>query len=72
MYYLNVLTSELQERGKGGFWEIHGHYVVLIPFEELPSSSGLVQAVVQSPHLFHIHIFEGRERQFNHSWSIHR
>ena len=58
MNCLNVLTSGLQKKGERGFWEILGCHVVLIPFEELPSSSGLVQAVIQSPHLFHIYIFK--------------
>ena len=72
MNCLNILTSKLQEEGEGGLWEILSHHVVFIPFEELPSSSGLVQAVIQSPRLFHIHIFEGQERQFDYGWSSHR
>ena len=74
MNCLNVLTSKLhlQEEGEGGFWEILSRHIVLIPFKKLPSSSGLVQAVIQSPHLLHIHIFESQERQFDHGWSSYR
>ena len=59
MNCLDVLTGVLQEEGEGGFWEVLSRHVVLIPFKELPRSSSLVQAVIQSPCLFHIHIFEG-------------
>ena len=59
---LNVLTSGLQKGRKGCFWEFLGCHIVLIPFEELPSSSGLVQAVIQSPHLLHVYVLESPER----------
>ena len=72
MNWLDVLTGVLQEEGEGGFWEVLGRHVVLIPFEELPSLSSLVQVVIRSPCLFHIHIFKGRERQFDHGQSSHR
>ena len=59
MNHLDVLASGMQKEGERGFWEFLGRHVVFIPFKEFPSLSGLVQAVVQSPCLFHIHIFEG-------------
>ena len=71
MNRLDVLASGMQKEGERGFWELLGRHIVFIPFEEFPSSSGLVQAVVQSPRLFHIHIFESQERQFDHGWSSH-
>ena len=71
MNHLDVLASGVQKEGERGLWEFFSHHVVFIPFEEFPSSSCLVQTVVQSPHLFHIHIFEGREREFDHGWGSH-
>ena len=56
---LNVLTSGLQKGRKGCFWEFLGCHVVLIPFEELPSLSGLVQAVIQSPRLLFLKVDRG-------------
>ena len=71
MNRLDVLTSGVQKEGERGFWEIFSCHIVFIPFKEFPSSSGLVQTVIQSPCLFHIHIFKGREREFDHGWSSH-
>ena len=72
MNHLDVLASGVQKEGERGFWEFLSCQIILIPFKEFPSLSGLVQAVVQSPCLFHFHIFEGRKRQFDHCWSSHR
>ena len=59
MNRLDVLASGVQKEGERGFWEFLSCQIILIPFKEFPSSSGLVQAVIQSPRLFHFHIFKG-------------
>ena len=69
---LDVLAGGVQKEGERGVWELLSHQIILIPFKEFPSPSCLVQTIVQSPRLFHFHVFEGQERQCDHSWSIHR
>ena len=62
MNCLDVLASGVQKERKRGFWKFLSCQIIFIPFKEFPSSSSLVQAVIQSPRLFHFHIFEGRKR----------
>ena len=72
MNRLDVLANGIQKEGERSFWELLSRQIILIPFKEFPSPTGLVQTVIQSPRLFHFHVFEGRERQCDHSWNIHR
>ena len=61
MSCLNVSIGDLQEEVKGSFWEIVSCQVVFIAFEKLPGLSGLIQTIIDSPHLLHAHVFEGRK-----------
>ena len=72
MNCLDMLASGMQKEGEQSFWEFFSHQIVLIPFEESPGPSGLVQTVVQPPCLLHFHVFECREGQGDYSWGIHR
>ena len=58
MNRLDVLASGMQKEGERSFWEFFHCQIVLIPFKESPSSSGLVQTIVYSPRLLHFHVFE--------------
>ena len=46
MNRLDVLASGVQKEGERGFWELLSCQIILIPFKEFPSSSGLVQTIV--------------------------